>query len=78
MNDDFLHALRRDPPPEFARELKRRLRRQPERSPRSSFVRTLIAMFLIGGVAMAAAVLLRTDTRRDAGRAAGCTGRAKA
>jgi phosphate transport system substrate-binding protein len=59
MNDEFLHALRRDPPPEFARELKRRLQRQPARSPRSPFVRTLIAMFLIGGVAMAAAMLLR-------------------
>ena len=28
MNDEFLHALRRDPPPEFARELQRRLQRQ--------------------------------------------------
>ena len=60
MNDEFLHALRRDPRPEFARELKRRLQRQPApRSSRSWTVRTLLAAFLIGGVAMAAALLLR-------------------
>lgn len=60
MNDEFLHALRRDPPPEFARELKRRLQRLPApRSAWSSVVRTLLAMVLIGGVAMAAALLLR-------------------
>ena len=60
MNDEFLHALRRDPPPEFARELQRRLRRVPaRRGAWSSFVRMLLAMFLIGGFAMAAALLLR-------------------
>lgn len=60
MNDEFLHALRRDPRPEFARELKRRLQRQPvPRSRRSWTVRTLLAVFLVGGVAMAAALLLR-------------------
>ena len=60
MNDEFLHALRRDPRPEFARELKRRLQRQPApRSNRSWTVRTLLAALLIGGVAMAAALLLR-------------------
>jgi phosphate transport system substrate-binding protein len=59
MNDEFLHALRRDPPPEFARQLKRRLQRQPARNPRSSFARTLLALLLIGGVAVAAAVLFR-------------------
>jgi phosphate transport system substrate-binding protein len=60
MNDEFLHALRRDPPPEFARELKRRLQRVPARRRAwSSIVRTMLAMFLIGGVAMAAALLLR-------------------
>ena len=60
MNDEFLHALRRDPPPEFARELKRRLQRQSaQRSTRFRTVRTLLAVFLIGGVAMAAALLLR-------------------
>jgi phosphate transport system substrate-binding protein len=60
MNDEFLHALRRDPPPEFARQLKRRLQRLPvRRSAWSSVVRTMLAMVLIGGVAMAAALLLR-------------------
>jgi ABC-type phosphate transport system substrate-binding protein len=60
MNDEFLHALRRDPPPEFARELKRKLNRLPApRRGRSAFGRTLLAMFLIGGVAMAAVLLLR-------------------
>jgi phosphate transport system substrate-binding protein len=60
MNDDFLHALRRDPPPGFARELKRRLDRMPaRRGARSSIVRMMLAMFVIGGVAMAAALLLR-------------------
>jgi len=60
MNDEFLHALRRDPPPEFARELKRRLERQPApRSTRSWTVRTMLAALLIGGIAMAAALLLR-------------------
>jgi phosphate transport system substrate-binding protein len=60
MNDEFLHALRRDPPPGFARELKRKLDRLPaRRSGRSAFGPTLLAMFLIGGVAMAAAFLLR-------------------
>src|ERR1041384_2745647 len=57
MNDEFLHALRRDPPPEFARELQRRLRRQAGRR-RPGFA-ILLAMLLIGGVAVAAAVLLR-------------------
>src|SRR6185436_16444859 len=61
MNDDFLHALRRDPPLLFARELKRRLDRVPARQgARSAFGRALLAMFLIGGVAMAAALLLRS------------------
>src|SRR5262245_53946322 len=61
MNDEFLHALRRDPPPAFARELKRRLDRVPARRSvrRSSIVRAMLAMVLIGGVAIAAALLLR-------------------
>jgi ABC-type phosphate transport system substrate-binding protein len=60
MNDEFLHALRRDPPPAFVRELKRRLDRMPaRRGARSALGRTLLAMFLIGGVAMAATLLLR-------------------
>ena len=60
MNDEFLHALRRDPRPEFARELKRRLQRQPEaRSNRFWTVRTVLAVLLVGGFAMAAALLMR-------------------
>ena len=60
MNDEFLHALRRDPPPKFTRELQRRLQRLPaRRSAWSSHVRTMLAMTLLGGVAMAAALLLR-------------------
>jgi phosphate transport system substrate-binding protein len=60
MNDEFLHALRRDPPPAFARELRQRLHRLPRRrSAMSSLVRAMLAMVLIGGVAIAAALLLR-------------------
>lgn len=60
MNDEFLHALRRDPPPEFARKLQRRLQRQSaRRSARSSVVRTVLGVLLIGGAAMAAAFLFR-------------------
>jgi len=60
MNDEFLHALRRDPPPAFARELKRRLDRvHARRGARFTFGRALLAMLLVGGVAMAAVLLLR-------------------
>jgi phosphate transport system substrate-binding protein len=60
MSDEFLHALRRDPPPAFARELKRRLDRMPaRRGAMSSVARTMLATVLIGGVAIAAALLLR-------------------
>jgi phosphate transport system substrate-binding protein len=60
MNDEFLHALRRDPPPEFARELQRRLQRQSaRRGVRSPVVRSMLAVLLIGGVAVAAALLFR-------------------
>ena len=60
MNDEFLHALRRDPPPEFARELKRRLQRQSDsRSNRFWTMRTMLAALLIGGFAVAAALMLR-------------------
>ena len=60
MNDEFLHALRRDPPPEFARELKRRLQGQSgSRSTRFWTMRTMLAALLIGGVAVAAALMLR-------------------
>jgi hypothetical protein len=68
MNDDFLHALRRDPAPGFARELKRRLDRMPaRRGAGSTFGRALIAMLLIGGVAMAAVLLRgRNESPREA------------
>jgi phosphate transport system substrate-binding protein len=60
MNDEFLHALRRDPSPEFARELKRRLQGQSySRSSRFWTVRTMLAALLIGGFAVAAALMLR-------------------
>jgi ABC-type phosphate transport system substrate-binding protein len=62
MNDEFLHALRRDPPPGFARELKRRLQSpSAPRSTRSWTVRAMLAAFLIGGLAMAASLLLREE-----------------
>jgi phosphate transport system substrate-binding protein len=68
MNDNFLHALRRDPPPKFARELKRRLDRLPvRRGTRSALGRALLAMFLLGGVAMAAVLLRgRDESPREA------------
>jgi phosphate transport system substrate-binding protein len=59
MNDEFLRALRRDPPPRFASELKRRLDRQSVRSRRLSIMRMMAGVLLIGGVAMAAALLFR-------------------
>ncbi|HKR34406.1 MAG TPA: hypothetical protein VJT10_06180, partial [Steroidobacteraceae bacterium] len=59
MNDEFLHALRRDPPPRFASELKRRLDRQSVRSRRFSILRMMAGVLLIGGVAMGAALLFR-------------------
>jgi phosphate transport system substrate-binding protein len=59
MNDEFLAALRRDPPPRFASELKRRLDRQARLRSRSSTVRSVVGVLLIGGVAVAAALLLR-------------------
>jgi phosphate transport system substrate-binding protein len=68
MNDEFLHALRRDPPPEFGRDLQRRLQRQSApRSVRFWTVRTMLAALLIGGVAVAAALLMhdRDEPRSD-------------
>ena len=62
MNDEFLHALRRDPPPRFASELKRRLDRRARRRTRASIVRTILGVVLIGGVAMGA-LLLREPAR---------------
>ena len=70
MNDEFLHALRRDPPPRFANELKRRLDRQAWRRKRASILRTLFGVVLIGGVAMAA-LLLREHPGQAVGAAPG-------
>ncbi|HEY7639178.1 MAG TPA: substrate-binding domain-containing protein [Steroidobacteraceae bacterium] len=64
MNDQFLHALRREPPPQFARELKRRLDRQARQRVRASIARTILGMVLIGGIAMAA-LLLRERPERS-------------
>lgn len=65
MNDEFLFALRREPPLRFASELKRRLDLQVRCSRRMSIVRTIVGLVLIGGAAMAAALLLR-DGREPA------------
>ncbi len=60
MNEEFLHALRRDPPPAFANELKQRLQRQTaRRRTRSSSLRAILGVLLIGSVAMAATLLFR-------------------
>ena len=56
MNDDFLYALRREPSPDFSRNLKRQLQQQAvRRASRSSMVRTLLTLFLIGSSALAGA-----------------------
>jgi phosphate transport system substrate-binding protein len=68
MNDEFLHALRREPPPRFANELKRRLERHASRRRNRFVIRTMFAAVVIGGVAMAAVLLLRdrNESARDA------------
>jgi phosphate transport system substrate-binding protein len=56
MHDEFLHRLRKDPPPDFASRLQAQLRRQSRlsRQPRSpSLLRTLITVLLLGGAAFA-------------------------
>ena len=63
MNDDFLHRLRKAPPPGFLAELKDRLDRQPlvrqpkvtRERPRIGFGRGMIVGFLIAGVSFAVA-----------------------
>jgi hypothetical protein len=58
MNDDFLHRMRKAPPPGFLQELKARLDRQPNVPPerkRHGFGRGVIVGFLIAGVAFATA-----------------------
>lgn len=56
MNDEFLHRIRKTPPPEFLAELKARLDRQspaPATRRRWSFTRGLITGLLLGGAAFA-------------------------
>jgi len=55
MNDEFLHRLRKAPPPEFLNGLKARLDRQPKlpHPRRPGFGRGLIVGFLVAGVAFA-------------------------
>jgi phosphate transport system substrate-binding protein len=69
MNDEFLSALRRDPPPRFASELQRRLERQSRLNIRSSIVRSVVGVLMIGGVAVAAALLLRERPEPSPGAA---------
>ena len=66
MNDDFLHRLRREPPPEFLDGLKAKLERQSylgrTRPPRSFlFARGLIVVLLLGGAAFAVTWLLSSS-----------------
>jgi PBP superfamily domain len=54
MNDDFLHRIRVEPPPDFLRKLKSRLDLQPPPTTpapvASTFKRTLLALLLTGSV----------------------------
>jgi hypothetical protein len=61
MNDEFLHRLRRKPPPQFAARLHTRLRRQslspiPPKAP--SRARTLLTLLLLGGTAFAITAMM--------------------
>ena len=42
MNDDFLHRLRKEPPPTFAARLKAKLELQNPKRPRLSVVRSVV------------------------------------
>jgi phosphate transport system substrate-binding protein len=69
MNDDFLHRLRKAPPPGFLTGLKARLDRQQKLPPprRSGFGRGLIVGFLVAGVAFAVTSLSLTGLPTSAG-----------
>jgi phosphate transport system substrate-binding protein len=54
MNDEFLHSLRRQPPAQFARELKRKLHAQEKRQAWSRRIRILL--LLVAGPALATAI----------------------
>jgi phosphate transport system substrate-binding protein len=57
MNDEFLKALRRDPPPQFARRLKQQLQAQDAQAKRRSWsLRTRTLLFLLVGSAFAGGV----------------------
>src|SRR6185437_11778831 len=61
MNDDFLHRLRKDPPPGFAARLRAQLRLQLTPSPRPrapSLLRNLVTVLLLGGTAFAVTSLV--------------------
>jgi phosphate transport system substrate-binding protein len=56
MHDEFLHRLRKDPPPGFAARLQAQLRRQSRLSRRirpRPLLRTLITVLMLGGAAFA-------------------------
>lgn len=62
MNDEFLYAARRDPPPQFASRLKCNLKQQAaRRTARHSVMRAVIAILLIGSSAVAATLLFWTN-----------------
>jgi phosphate transport system substrate-binding protein len=69
MNDDFLHRLRKAPPPEFLTGLKARLDRQPKlpQPRRSGFGRGLIVGLLVAGVAFAVTSVSLTGWPTSAG-----------
>ncbi|GFE90143.1 substrate-binding domain-containing protein [Steroidobacter agaridevorans] len=59
MHDEFLKALRRDPPPQFARRLKQQLQAQDAEAKRRSWSRrTRALVFLIVGSAFASGMLV--------------------
>lgn len=59
MHDEFLKALRRDPPPQFARRLKHQLQAHDARAQRRSWsLRTRILLALIAGSAFAGGALV--------------------
>lgn len=59
MHDEFLKALRRDPPPQFARRLKQQLQAQDAQARRRSWsLRTRPLVFLIVGSAFAGGMLV--------------------
>src|SRR5580692_2023654 len=61
MNDDFLHQIRKDPPPHYLARLKARLVLQDEKSPnplRRTWLRNAFLLTLLGASGLAAALIL--------------------